>query len=68
MFQEITSKNNEQLKYLRKLSSKSFRDTEAAFTIEGTKLFLEAVKKQLLFKHVCKYDSIIVGDNITTKL
>ena len=52
MFQEITSKNNEQLKYLRKLSSKSFRDTEAAFTIEGTKLFLEAVKKQLLFKHV----------------
>jgi TrmH family RNA methyltransferase len=52
MFQEITSKNNEQLKYLRKLSSKSFRDAEAAFTIEGTKLFLEAVKNKLPFKQV----------------
>jgi TrmH family RNA methyltransferase len=52
MFQEITSKNNDQLKYLRKLSSKSFRDAEAAFTIEGTKLFLEAVKNKLPFKQV----------------
>jgi TrmH family RNA methyltransferase len=52
MFQEITSKNNDQLKYLRKLSSKSFRDAEAAFTIEGTKLFLEAVKNNLPFKQV----------------
>ncbi|PKM52980.1 MAG: RNA methyltransferase [Firmicutes bacterium HGW-Firmicutes-5] len=52
MFQEITSKNNDQLKYLRKLSSKSFRDAESAFIIEGTKLFLEAVKNKLPFKQV----------------
>lgn len=52
MFPEITSKNNEQLKYLRKLSSKSFRDAEATFAIEGTKLFLEAAKKQLPFKQI----------------
>lgn len=52
MFQEITSKNNEQLKYLRKLTSKSFRDAEGSFAIEGTKLFLEAVKAQLPIKQV----------------
>lgn len=52
MFPEITSKNNEQLKYLRKLSSKSFRDAEGTFAIEGTKLFLEAVKNQLQFKQI----------------
>lgn len=52
MFQAITSKNNYQLKYLRKLSSKSFRDAEAVFAIEGTKLFLEAVKKELVFKQI----------------
>jgi rRNA methylases len=52
MFLEITSKNNEQIKYLRKLSSKSFRDAEGTFVIEGTKLFQEAVKKRLQFKQV----------------
>jgi len=52
MFQEITSKNNDQLKYLRKLSSKAFRDAEGTFAIEGTKLFLEAIKNVLPFKQV----------------
>ncbi|MDO9493818.1 RNA methyltransferase [Acetobacterium sp.] len=52
MFQEITSKNNDQLKYLRKLSSKSFRDSEGTFAIEGTKLFLEAVKNELRIKQI----------------
>lgn len=52
MFLEITSKNNDQLKYLRKLSSKSFRDAERTFVIEGTKLFREAVKNNLSFKQV----------------
>ena len=52
MFQEITSKNNEQLKYLRKLSSKSFRDQEHRFTIEGTKLFQEAFANHLTFRQI----------------
>lgn len=52
MFQEIISKNNEQLKYLRKLSNKSFRDQENCFCIEGTKLFLEAVSYQLNFRQI----------------
>ena len=56
MFAEISSKNNEQLKYLRKLSNKSFRDHENAFFIEGTKLFgeafSEASKGHLTFRHV----------------
>lgn len=52
MFQEIISKNNEQLKYLRKLSNKSFRDQENSFCIEGTKLFLEAADNQLKFRQI----------------
>lgn len=52
MFQEIISKNNDQLKYLRKLSSKSFRDQENCFSIEGTKLFLEAAANQLTFRQI----------------
>ncbi len=52
MFFEITSKSNEQLKYLRKLSSKSFRDREGVFVIEGSKLFLEAVNHRLSFKQI----------------
>ena len=56
MFTEISSKNNEQLKYLRKLSNKSFRDHENAFFIEGTKLFGEAFSESshghLTFRHV----------------
>lgn len=52
MFQEISSKNNDQLKYLRKLSNKSYRDQENSFSIEGTKLFLEAVTNQLSFRQI----------------
>lgn len=52
MFPEISSKNNEQLKYLRKLVNKSFRDRENVFCIEGTKLFLEAVTSQQHFLQV----------------
>lgn len=52
MYVEISSKNNEQLKYLRKLSSKSFRDQENSFFIEGTKLFLEALFNELKFKQI----------------
>ncbi|MBC3797989.1 TrmH family RNA methyltransferase [Acetobacterium tundrae] len=49
---EINSKNNEQLKYLRKLGNKSFRDHENTFFIEGTKLFLEAFASHLNFRQV----------------
>jgi TrmH family RNA methyltransferase len=34
------------------LGNKAFRDHEGAFFIEGTKLFLEAIKNDLIFKHV----------------
>jgi len=52
MYAEINSKNNEQLKYLRKLGNKSFRDCENTFFIEGTKLFLEAFTGHLIFRQV----------------
>lgn len=49
---EISSRNNEKLKYLRKLGNKTFRDSENSFLIEGTKLFLEAVASQLNFRQI----------------
>lgn len=48
----ILSRSNEKLKYLRKLGKKSFRDNEKAFSIEGTKLFLEACQSQLIFRQI----------------
>lgn len=48
----ISSRNNEKLKYLRKLGNKSFRDSENAFAIEGTKLFLEALQSKLNFQQI----------------
>lgn len=48
----ISSRNNEKLKYLRKLGNKPFRDSENAFSIEGTKLFLEACRSKLNFRQI----------------
>jgi len=48
----ISSRSNEKLKYLRKLGNKPFRDNEKAFSIEGTKLFLEAFQSQLIFRQI----------------
>jgi TrmH family RNA methyltransferase len=48
----ITSKSNEKLKYLRKLGTKSFRDQENAFIIEGIKLFCEALESQINCKEI----------------
>lgn len=52
MFVEISSRKNEQLKYLHKLGNKSFRDQENCFFIEGTKLFLEALSHDLKFRQL----------------
>lgn len=52
MIVEISSRKNDQLKYLHKLSSKSFRDQENSFFIEGTKLFLEALSNDLKFRQL----------------
>lgn len=48
----ISSRSNEKLKYLRKFGNKPFRDNEKAFSIEGTKLFLEAFQSQLIFRQI----------------
>jgi len=48
----IVSRSNEKLKYLRKLGNKQFRDDENAFSIEGTKLFLEAFHSKLAFRQI----------------
>jgi len=48
----ITSRNNEKLKYLRKLGNKPFRDSENVFSIEGTKLFSEAFHSQMIFRQI----------------
>lgn len=62
MYSEIKSKSNEHLKYLRKLSSKSFRDQESAFFIEGTKLFLEAMNTNLKFTQIFFTEKWLLGN------
>lgn len=67
MFTEISSKNNDQLKYLRKLRNKPFRDRENVFFIEGTKLFLEAIseftKGQLMIRQLFVTDEWLKNEN-----
>jgi len=50
--QVILSRSNEKLKYLRKLRNKPFRDAENVFSVEGTKLFLEALQSKLIFQQI----------------
>ena len=45
---EITSINNEKVKYWAKLQEKKFRDQEGLFVVEGDHLVNEALKQGLV--------------------
>lgn len=55
----ITSKDNENIKYLRKLKEKKYRDQENCYIIEGIKLIKEAIQEN------AKIKLIIVCDDCT---
>lgn len=47
---EITSPNNPQVKYIKQLQLKKYRDREKCFVVEGEHLVLEAIKHQAVKK------------------
>ncbi|KNZ40987.1 TrmH family RNA methyltransferase [Acetobacterium bakii] len=63
----ISSRNNEKLKYLRKLRTKSFRDSENLFYTEGTKLFSEALQSNLVFRQIFLTNEWYASQNDDTK-
>ena len=53
----ITSKDNENIKRIRKLKDKKYRNESGKFLIEGTKLIKEAIEEK------AGIDTIVVCDN-----
>ncbi len=50
--QIISSKDNEQIKYIKKLKDKKFRDEKNEYLIEGIKLVKEAIEENVTIKMV----------------
>ena len=53
----ITSRDNERIKYVRKLKDSKFMKEEKKFVIEGNHLVLEALKKGILLETYSLYDN-----------
>ena len=62
--QVISSKDNEQIKAIRKLKEKKYRDETRSYIIEGIKLVKEAIKENAKIKMIviCE-DSEETGDS-----
>ena len=50
--QLITSKDNETVKYIRKLKEKKYRELDKVYVIEGEKLIKEAIAENAKIKHI----------------
>ena len=50
--QVISSKDNEQIKYIKKLKDKKFRDETNEYLVEGIKLVKEAIEENVTIKMV----------------
>ncbi len=50
--QVITSKDNELVKYIRKLKEKKYRDLDNVYVIEGEKLIKEAIEENVKIKYI----------------
>lgn len=50
--QVITSKDNEQIKYIKKLKDKKFRDETKEYLVEGIKLVKEAIEENITIKMI----------------
>lgn len=63
----ITSKDNETVKYLKKLKDKKYRDQEKCYVIEGIKLIKEAIQENAKIKLIvicddCAQDILIQSE------
>ena len=50
--QIITSKDNEQIKYIKKLKDKKFRDETSEYLVEGLKMVKEAIEENVAIKTI----------------
>jgi len=50
--QIISSKDNEQIKYIKKLKDKKFRDETKEYLVEGIKLVKEAIEENVTIKMI----------------
>lgn len=61
--QIISSKENEQIKYIRKLKEKKFRDETHEYLIEGMKLIEEAIAENVKMKTIVICEDCLEGEN-----
>ena len=62
----ITSKENELVKYVRKLREKKYRDEYNVFIVEGLKMVEEAIKEKADIEKIVVCEEYL-NDNITEK-
>lgn len=66
--QIITSKDNETVKEIKKLSSKKYRDEKSEFIIEGIKLIKEAIQENAKIKKIVICDDCLKENCIDKEL
>ena len=64
----ITSKDNENIKHIRKLKEKKFRDEYNEYIIEGIKLIKEAIAEQAIIKTIVVCDNCNKSEEIGQEL
>lgn len=66
--QVISSKDNEFIKYVKKLKDKKYRDMNQEFVIEGIKLIREAIEENADIKQIVICDNCLNSDVIPKEL
>lgn len=64
----ITSKDNEQIKHIRKLKEKKYRDEYKEYVIEGVKLIKEAIQEEANIKTIIACDNCVKNEEIDPKV
>ena len=64
----ISSKDNEQIKHIRKLKEKKYRDEYKEYVIEGVKLIKEAIEEKASIKTIVVCDDCAKNEKIDSKL
>ena len=64
----ITSKDNEQIKHIRKLKEKKYRDEYNEYVIEGIKLIKEAIAENANIKTIVACDDCVKNEEIDPKV
>jgi len=66
--QIIKSKDNENIKYIKKLKEKKYRDQNSEYIIEGVRLIEEAINEEALIKTIVICDECLENNSINKNL